>query len=60
MRDEELVDFFAGLVLQTLVSVYKDDRSGDMPRQIAKSAYVYADAMIDERKRRDMEERTSC
>jgi hypothetical protein len=58
--NEEIVDLFAGLALQALVNVYKDDRSGRMVEQIAKSAYVYADAMMEERKRRDYEERTSC
>ena len=50
--NEELIDFFAGVALQALVNVYKDDRSGDMAEQIAKSAYVYADAMMQERERR--------
>jgi hypothetical protein len=60
MTHDDLTDFFAGLALQALVNVYKDDRSGRMVEQIAKSAYVYADAMMEERKRRDFEERTSC
>lgn len=59
MRDEELTDFYAGLALLGLIS------SGKLKleitsQQLAKQSYTLADAMMDERKRRDFEERTSC
>ena len=57
MRDEELTDFFAGLAMIGLVS--REDLT-NKPQLMAKYAYERADAMMDERKRRDFEERTSC
>lgn len=57
MRDEELTDFFAGLAMVGLLS--REDLT-NKPHLMAKYAYERADAMMEERKRRDYEERTSC
>jgi hypothetical protein len=57
MRDEELTDFFAALAMVGLLS--REDLT-NKPQLMAKYAYERADAMIEERKRRDFEERTSC
>ena len=59
MTHDDLTDFFAGLALLGLVS------SGKLKleitkEQVAKQCYTLADAMMEERKRRDYEERTSC
>jgi hypothetical protein len=59
MRDEELVDFFAGLALLGLVSSGKL-KPEVTKEQVAKQCYTLADAMIEERKRREFEELTSC
>jgi len=56
MRDEELVDFFAGLVMVGLTM--RDTVTTD--QKAAKKAYQLADAMVEERKRREFEEATSC
>lgn len=57
MRDTELTDFFAGLAMVGLLS--REDLT-NKPHLMAKYAYERADAMMEERKRRDFEERTSC
>lgn len=56
MRDEELVDFFAGLVLVGLLSSGKVEPEAT-EKQIAKKSFSLADAMIEERKRRNAKER---
>ena len=57
MRDEELLDIFAALALQGMCS---GPLVQDKYERMAKVAYKIADAMMDERKRRNDEERTSC
>lgn len=59
MRNEELTDFFAGLALLGILSSGKIE-AGTTDKQLTKQCYTLADAMMDERKRRDFEERTSC
>jgi len=56
MRNEELTDFFAGLALLGLTM--RDTITTD--QKTAKKAYQLADAMVEERKRREFEEITSC
>ena len=46
-RDMTLRDHFAGLAMQSLVVVYKDDKH--LVREYAERAYLIADAMLKER-----------
>lgn len=55
MRNEELVDFFAGLALMAMIQ-----RNTGSAKLWPKQAYQVADEMIEERKRREFEELTSC
>ena len=57
MTHDDLTDFFAGLAMQAWV---KELGTPNFEETIAKRAYKQADAMMEERKRRDFEERTSC
>ena len=57
MTHDDLTDFFAGLAMIGLLS--REDLT-NKPQLMAKYAYERADAMIDERKRRDLEDLTSC
>lgn len=59
MRDTELTDFFAGLAMMGLIA-HPDSDAHKPTSTFAKIAYNVADAMMEERKRRDFEERTSC
>lgn len=47
MHDEHLRDFYAGLAMMSLVSVYKDDKQ--IVTQYAQRAYEIAEAMMQER-----------
>ena len=55
MKDTELIDFFAGLALMAMIQ-----RNTGSAKAWPKQAYQVADEMMEERKRRDFEERTSC
>jgi hypothetical protein len=55
VRNEELTDFFAGLALMAMIQ-----RNTGSQKLWPKQAYQVADDMMEERKRRDFEERTSC
>jgi hypothetical protein len=57
MTNDDLTDFFAGLAMVGLLP--REDLT-NKPQLMAKYAYERADAMMEERKRRDYEERTSC
>jgi hypothetical protein len=59
VRNEELTDFYAGLALLGVLSSGKLELKTS-EKQLAKQCYTLADAMMEERKRRDFEERTSC
>lgn len=63
MKHEELTDFFAGLAMlgKIIHEGLEHGKNLDFSdQQGAKRAYKIADAMMEERKRRDHEERTSC
>lgn len=58
MRDEELVDFFAGLVMLGKIAHegLEHGKNADFSdQQGAKRAYKIADAMIEERNKRNKE-----
>jgi hypothetical protein len=57
MTHDDLTDFYAGLAMQAWI---KELGKPNFEKTIAKRAYEQADAMMEERKRRDYEERTSC
>ena len=57
MTHDDLTDFFAGLAMIGLLS--REDLT-NKPQLMAKYAYERADAMMEERKRRDLEDLTSC
>jgi hypothetical protein len=57
MTNDDLTDFFAGLAMQAWIT---ELGKPNFEKTIAKRAYEQADAMMEERKRRDFEERTSC
>ena len=59
MTHDDLTDFYAGLALLGLVSSGKVEPE-NTDKHIAKRSFSLADAMMEERKRRDYEERTSC
>jgi hypothetical protein len=54
MTHDDLTDFYAGLAMLALVQKGAPDSS------LSKHAYKIADAMMEERKRRDLEDLTSC
>jgi hypothetical protein len=58
MTHDDLTDFFAGLA--TIGLMMRGVGGVREERKIAKQAYDMADALVEERKRRDLEERTSC
>ena len=47
MDDDHLRDFYAGLAMMSLISVYKDDKQ--IVTQYARRAYEIAEAMMQER-----------
>jgi hypothetical protein len=55
MTHDDLTDFYAGLALMAMIQ-----RNTGSAKSWPKMAYEFADAMMEERKRRDFEERTSC
>ena len=59
MTHDDLTDFYAGLAMMGMIA-HPDSDDSKPPSIFAKSAYIMADAMMEERKRRDNEERTSC
>jgi hypothetical protein len=59
MTHDDLTDFYAGLALLGLLSSGKLEPEAT-EKHIAKQSFSLADAMMEERKRRDYEERTSC
>lgn len=63
MNNDDLTDFFAGLAMLGKITHEGLEYGKNLDfcdQQIAKRAYKIADAMMEERKRRDYEERTSC
>ena len=50
MDDGHLRDFYAGLAMMSLISVYKDDKQ--IVTQYAQRAYEIAEAMMQEREER--------
>ena len=59
MTHDDLTDFYAGLALLGILSSGKLEL-GTTDKQLAKQTFTLADAMMEERKRREYEERTSC
>lgn len=55
MDDEHLRDFYAGLAMMSLISVYKDDKQ--VVTEYTQRAYEIAEAMIKEKERRDQSNR---
>ena len=55
MDDEHLRDFYAGLAMMSLISVYKDDRQ--IVEEYTQRAYEIAEAMMKEKERRDQSNR---
>jgi hypothetical protein len=55
MTNDDLTDFFAGLALNAMIQ-----RNTGSAKSWPKTAYEFADAMMEERKRREFEEITSC
>ena len=63
MTNDDLTDFFAGLAMLGRIAHEGLEHGKNLDfsdQQGAKRAYKIADAMMEERKRRDFEERTSC
>jgi hypothetical protein len=63
MTHDDLTDFFAGLAMLGKIAHEGLEHGKNLDfsdQQGAKRAYKIADAMMEERKRRDFEERTSC
>ena len=50
MDDEHLKDFYAGLAMMSLISVYKDDKQ--IVEEYTQRAYEIAEAMMKEKERR--------
>jgi hypothetical protein len=50
MDDEHLKDFYAGLAMMGLISVYRDDKS--VVAEYTHRAFDIAEAMMEERSRR--------
>lgn len=55
MDDEHLKDFYAGLAMMSLISVYKDDKQ--IVEEYTQRAYEIAEAMMKEKQRRDQSNR---
>ena len=55
MDDEHLKDFYAGLAMMSLISVYKDDKQ--IVEEYTQRAYEIAEAMMKEKVRRDQSNR---
>lgn len=55
MNNDDLTDFFAGLALNAMIQ-----RNTGSAKLWPKQAYQVADEMMEERKRRDLEDLTSC
>ena len=55
MDDEHLKDFYAGLAMMSLISVYKDDKQ--IVEEYTQRAYEIAEAMVKEKARRDQSNR---
>ena len=55
MSNDDLTDFFAGLALNAMIQ-----RNTGSAQLWPKQAYQVADEMMEERKRRDLEDLTSC
>jgi hypothetical protein len=55
MTNDDLTDFFAGLALNAMIQ-----RNTGSAKMWPKQAYQVADDMMEERKRRDLEDLTSC
>lgn len=55
MDDEHLRDFYAGLAMMSLISVYKDDKQ--IVEEYTQRAYEIAEAMMKEKQRRDQSNR---
>ena len=55
MDDEHLKDFYAGLAMMSLISVYKDDKQ--IVEEYTQRAYEIAEAMMKEKARRDQSNR---
>ena len=55
MDDEHLKDFYAGLAMMSLISVYKDDKQ--IVEEYTQRAYEIAEAMMKEKERRDQSNR---
>lgn len=55
MSNDDLTDFFAGLALNAMIQ-----RNTGSAKLWPKQAYQVADEMMEERKRRDLEDLTSC
>lgn len=55
MDDEHLRDFYAGLAMMSLISVYKDDEQ--IVEEYTQRAYEIAEAMMKEKQRRDQSNR---
>ena len=55
MDDEHRKDFYAGLAMMSLISVYKDDKQ--IVEEYTQRAYEIAEAMMKEKQRRDQSNR---
>ena len=55
MDNEHLRDFYAGLAMMSLISVYKDDKQ--IVEEYTQRAYEIAEAMMKEKQRRDQSNR---